>query len=588
MRFLPALTILLFLIPVSAAAQLRAQVVASNFSAPVQMVRDPEVLDVIYIVEQGGVVQVLRNGLRLEPFIDLRAAISAGGERGLLGMAFDPNISSRRVFFNFTDLNGHTVVARFTRMPGAPLRADPASRFDLRWPSGERLIRQPFANHNGGNLLFGPDGYLYIGMGDGGSANDPQNNAQNPSTLLGKILRIDVNVSDGDPTGYRVPPDNPFLDGQPIQALAEIWAFGLRNPWRYSFDDFGPGATGALIIGDVGQNAREEVHYEPFGGGGRNYGWRLREGRIATPGVTPTTPAYAPLTEPIFDYERSAGQAVTGGYVYRGGALGTAYLGRYFFADYVSARVWSLALAINPVTGDATATNLVEHTGELGGNLGGIASFGRDLSGELYLLTFRGNVVKIVPGAAVAPAPPSSLTAAVSGSTVMLSWSAPPGTAVPGYQLEAGSSPGAANLAVFSVSGLQTSATFTGVPAGTYYVRIRGVGSGATSAPSNEVVVTVGGTSCALPAVPPTQFAASVNAGFVSLTWQLSSSSTATSVTIEAGSESGLANLAVITLPAAMREFTVQAPRGVYFARMRGVNVCGVSGPSNEIVVTVP
>ena len=144
-------------------------------------------------------------------------------------------------------------------------------------------------------------------MGDGGNGNDPQNFAQNPASLLGKMLRIDINVSDGDPTGYRIPPDNPFLDGQPVAALGEIWAFGLRNPWRYSFDDIGAGATGALLMGDVGQGAREEIDYEPAGAGGRNYGWRLREGLIATPGVPATAPAYGPLVEPIFDYARSVG-----------------------------------------------------------------------------------------------------------------------------------------------------------------------------------------------------------------------------------------------------------------------------------------
>ena len=176
------------------------------------------------------------------PFLDLRGAISTGGERGLLGMAFAPDARSGRVFFNFTNLNGaHRGRAVSARSAAIAARADPASRFDLRWPNGDRFIRQPFANHNGGHLAFGPDGYLYIGLGDGGSGNDPQNNAQNPSTLLGKMLRIDVNVGDGDPTGYRVPPTTRFVDGQPIAALGEIWAFGLRNPWRYSFDDLGAG-----------------------------------------------------------------------------------------------------------------------------------------------------------------------------------------------------------------------------------------------------------------------------------------------------------------------------------------------------------
>src|SRR6185503_1303338 len=173
---------------------------------------------------QGGLIRTIQNGIVLPaPFLDVRAVIAAGGERGLLGMAFSPNLSSGRVFVNFTNTSGDTVVARFRRSTANPLVADPASRFDLQWPGGARFISQPFANHNGGHLAFGPDGYLYIGLGDGGSGNDPSNNAQNPNSLLGKMLRIDVNVPDGDAAGYRVPPDNPFLDGVPIAALGEIW-----------------------------------------------------------------------------------------------------------------------------------------------------------------------------------------------------------------------------------------------------------------------------------------------------------------------------------------------------------------------------
>jgi hypothetical protein len=332
-------------------------------------------------------------------------------------------VASGRVFFNYTNLAGDTVISRYTRMAGSPLQIDPATRFDLLWPGGERFIRQPFSNHNGGNLAFGPDGYLYIGMGDGGSANDPQNNSQNPNTLLGKMLRIDVDVADTDPAGYRVPLDNPFLDGNPIAALGEIWAFGFRNPWRYGFDDVGQGSTGALIVGDVGQDSREEIDYEPAGLGGRNYGWRIREGLIATPNVPPTPPAYLPLADPLLDYNRSVGQTVIAGYVYRGLALAAGYFGRYFFADFSTSRVWSLRLPTPSTRGGSagraclpiTPTNpcmppagpdLVEHTSELGA-LGFVASFGRDAAGELYLLTFNGRVLKIVP-AAVPIQPPST------------------------------------------------------------------------------------------------------------------------------------------------------------------------------------
>ena len=209
-------------------------------------------------------------------------------EEGMLGLVFAAD--GDRLFVSWVkrrtpDIGiGDVVVSRFRRSAN-PLVVDPASRFDLVWPGGLSVIEQPTAVHKGGNMQFGPDGYLYIGLGDGGGVADPVINAQNPALLLGKMLRIDINVTDSDPRGYRVPADNPFVDGVPIAAAAEIWSFGHRNPWRWSFDDVGAGATGALIIGDVGQDAREEINYEPAGRGGRNYGWYLREGKIPTPGV---------------------------------------------------------------------------------------------------------------------------------------------------------------------------------------------------------------------------------------------------------------------------------------------------------------
>ena len=410
-------------------AQLKAEHILSSSGTPVAFVADPAVPGVAYVVHQEGFVEFTIDGsLHPSYFMDLRGAIRSGGERGLLGLAFPPNAAtSGYVFCNFTDVNGDTVVARFTRTFTVPYRVLPETRLDFRWSTGERVIRQPFENHNGGHLAFGPDGYLYIGLGDGGSGNDPMNNAQDPRTLLGKMLRVDVNVPDSDPNGFRVPGDNPFLDRAPIAALPEIWSFGWRNPWRYSFDDFGEAATGALIVGDVGQNAREEIDYEPAGTGGRNYGWRMREGKIATPGVSQTTPAYLPLTDPIHDYPRPEGFAVTGGYVYRGNALPEMYRGRYFFADYVASRVWSMGLAVNPVTREAAATDLVEHTDELGGRtqLGGITSFGRDFAGELYLTTFSGQVLRIGtttdvrnPSAPITPTLPTRPPPSAAGAAV--------------------------------------------------------------------------------------------------------------------------------------------------------------------------
>jgi glucose/arabinose dehydrogenase len=384
----------------SVEAQIATRVHASGFSSPIAFVQDPVSANVQYVVEQGGRIRVVRDGVVLPTdFLDLRGAISSGGERGLLGMAFDPGyLGNGRFYVNFTDPSGHTVVARFTRSSADPLLANPSSRFDLRWngAGGPAVILQPFANHNGGHLAFGPDGYLYIGLGDGGSGSDPNHLAQDPTSLLGKMLRVNVNVPDSHPIGYGVPGDNPFLDGVPVSARGEIWAFGLRNPWRYSFDDPQRGGTGALIIGDVGQNAWEEVDYEPAGRGGRNYGWRNREG--AHDHVTSRDPAYRPLIDPIHEYDHNTGSSISGGYVYRGGQLATSMRGRYFFADFIRSRVWSIGLAINS-SGEASVTNVIEHTTELGGStqLANVASFGVDSEGELYIVSYsRGVILKIV------------------------------------------------------------------------------------------------------------------------------------------------------------------------------------------------
>jgi glucose/arabinose dehydrogenase len=394
-----------------AQVSLRPRVHVAGLSSPVSFVQDPTDAAVQFVVEQGGRIRVVHDGaLQPADFLDLRGAITSGGERGLLGMAFAPDYAtSRRFFVNFTDQNGNTVIARFRCPSASPLSADAASRFDLRWPSGQRYIVQPYANHNAGNLAFGPDGYLYIGLGDGGSGNDPENRAQNPSELLGKMLRIDVGVADSDPNGYVVPATNPFVRSGPAGVLPEIWAFGLRNPWRYSFDPPSLGGTGALIIADVGQGQWEEVDFEPAGRGGRNYGWRVREGmhdNITSPG-----PSFEPLIGPIHEYAHSVGQSITGGFVYRGVRLPSTYRGRYFFADYVQGRVWSLTLAIDPQTGEATVSETAEHTVELGGSavLGNISSFGVDSAGELYVVNHTGGSVVQIQSTVTPPSPPTNL-----------------------------------------------------------------------------------------------------------------------------------------------------------------------------------
>jgi glucose/arabinose dehydrogenase len=386
-------------------AQLRSRVYASGFSNPVAFVQDPTDRDVQFVVQQDGRVRIVRSGTVLAgDFLDLRSSVVAGGEQGLLGLAFPPDAQeSRRLFVNFTDRAGNTVVARFRRSSD-PVVGDASSRFDLRWNgvSGVTYIFQPFANHNGGNLVFGPDGFLYIGLGDGGAGDDPGHRAQTGTELLGKMLRVDVSVGDNDAIGYRVPQDNPFVG---TANRPEIWAFGLRNPWRYSFDDPVRGGTGAMLIGDVGQGRWEEVDYEPAGRSGRNYGWRNREG--AHDNVTSRPPAFLPLVDPIHEYNHSTGVSITGGYVYRGSALGSNFRGRYFFAD-LNGRVWSIGLVIDPSTREARASNLLEHTAELGGTpvTGNVSSFGVDADGEIYVVNYSaGRIVKIIGPPAAPPTP---------------------------------------------------------------------------------------------------------------------------------------------------------------------------------------
>jgi glucose/arabinose dehydrogenase len=365
----------------------------------VAFVQDPSDRSAQFVVEQGGRIRTVRDGAVLPTdFLNLTGSVLSGGERGLLGMAFAPG---GRFFVNFTNGSGDTVIARFRRS-GDPLIADPASRFDLRLGDQQQpFIRQPYANHNGGHLAFGPDGYLYVGLGDGGSGNDPEHRAQTPGTLLGKMLRIDVDVPDSHPAGYVVPEGNPFAGRAGYRP--EIWSVGLRNPWRYSFDS----GTGAMLIADVGQNSWEEIDYEPAARGGRNYGWRNREG--AHDNVTTLPPAFTPLIDPIHELDRTLARSIPGGYVYRGRSLGPAYQGRYFFGDFITSRVWSLGLAIDPGTGEGHALARTEHTQELGGTaaVGMVSSFGLDTDNEIYIVSYsRGAVLRLVgPG----PSPPTNL-----------------------------------------------------------------------------------------------------------------------------------------------------------------------------------
>ena len=400
------------LLAVSAVARaqlpaLRARVLASGFSAPLEFVQDPLDPHVQFVVQKAGLIRVVVNGVvQATPFLDMTTEVApTPSERGLLGLAFPPDhAASRRFYIAYTNNLGDSVVARVSRPIATPLVADKSTLFPFRWgaTNGPTSINQPFDNHNGGHLEFGPDGYLYVGMGDGGSGDDPNNNAQTPTTWLGKLLRLDVGVPDNNLQGYAVPADNPFVDDDPVDALPEIWSFGWRNPWKFTFDDPARGGTGAMVIADVGQGAWEELDYEPANAGGRNYGWRRREGRHNRILTEPA--AYLPLTEPFYEYGHpsGAGRSITGGYVYRGTLLPPAYCGRYFFADFITGQVWSLSLAFD--SGEATIittedpARVTDHTANLGGLAPNISSFGVDSRGELYVVSYGGGrVVRLLP-----------------------------------------------------------------------------------------------------------------------------------------------------------------------------------------------
>ncbi len=348
----------------SAQPKIRLLDYASGFNRPVDIAHCGD--SRLFIVEQRGYIWMLDSlGNRLQDtFLNIDARVrSTGNEQGLLGLAFPPDYAQSGYFYvNYTrEPDGDTRVARFSRDPLNPNKADPNSELPLFTQD------QPYPNHNGGCLKFGPDGYLYIGLGDGGSGNDPQNNGQNKKTFLGKILRLDVgNSSMAAP--YQVPADNPFVGN--TDYLPEIWSLGWRNPWRFSFDRL----TGDLWVADVGQGNREEVDFEPAGTGGRNYGWRCYEG--TQPGITGGCQPASAYTGPVFDYDNSSqGCSVTGGFVYRGSQYSDLY-GKYLHTDYCSGRWWALSPAGN---GTFTATVLA--------NLSDLqySSLGEDRNGELYV-----------------------------------------------------------------------------------------------------------------------------------------------------------------------------------------------------------
>ncbi len=350
-------------------------VFAGDFNQPIGIVNSGAANDDrLFIVQQGGLIRILQSdgSILPTPFLSLVGQVSTGGnEQGLLGLAFHPNYANNGYFYvNYTNLSGDTVIARFSVSSGDPNVADPTSQLIL------LTVDQPYTNHNGGDLHFGPDGYLYIGMGDGGSGGDPANYAQTMTSLLGKMLRIDVDSGAGSPpdcgggSNYSIPSDNPLSDG-PGGTCDEIWASGLRNPWRFSFDRH----LGDMFIGDVGQNQWEEIDWQPASSiGGENYGWRCYEGD-ATFNLTDCGPASS-YTFPVFTYSHvQSNCSVTGGYVYRGEQYPVLW-GHYIFADFCSGRFW----ALHP-DGDGEWQSIV--LGQLQSL--GVTSFGEDNLGELYV-----------------------------------------------------------------------------------------------------------------------------------------------------------------------------------------------------------
>jgi glucose/arabinose dehydrogenase len=370
-----------------------------GFTQPVSIGHAGDGSGRLFIVEQTGRIRIIKNGVLLAtPFLNISTRISAGGERGLLGLAFPPDFATKKHFYvNYTNPVGHITIARYRVSAGNNDVADPAS---------EQIVltinHSQFSNHNGGQLAFGPhDGFLYIGTGDGGSGGDPDNRAQNGNDLLGKILRIDVET--GSPATYTVPASNPFVGRAGFRP--EIWALGLRNPWRFSFDR----QTHDLYVGDVGQNAFEEVNFQPAtSDGGENYGWRLMEGFHC---FNPPNCTMTGLTLPVIEYDHTLGCSVTGGYVYRASTFPRMH-GLFFYGDFCSGRIWGLR-----------NENATWQTSLLLDTAINISTFGEDEQGNLFVADYNGgNILSVVDtGPPPSPSPTPTPTPTPSVTTVQFS-----------------------------------------------------------------------------------------------------------------------------------------------------------------------
>jgi glucose/arabinose dehydrogenase len=343
-----------------------------TFIQPVGIVSSGAGSNSLFVIEQPGIIRVFENLPTVATstiFLDLSTRLLYGGEQGLLGLAFHPNYATNGYFYvdYVADNPRRTIIARYTVSTANPNQAQSDSELVL------LEIAQPFTNHKGGQLAFGPDGYLYIAMGDGGSGGDPFGNGQNKAVLLGKILRIDVNTPSGG-RNYGIPADNPFV-GNTLGYREEIYAYGFRNPWRFSFDTL----TGRLWVGDVGQSQREEIDIVEKG---LNYGWNIMEGSLPYAGGSQVG-----LELPVWEYGRDQGIAIIGGYVYRG-PTATALTGSYVYGDYGSGRIWALTIGS---TGTPSNTLLDDTTLQ-------ISSFGLDGNGELYVCAFDGKIYRFNPG----------------------------------------------------------------------------------------------------------------------------------------------------------------------------------------------